>query len=594
MINELFFATLSQTLQAFLPVGVALAWLARLDDRRTAAGLKWGILASLPVTIVATALFRTTSYQARTEAFLAFGAFAIAVYFVATAWDTSESNAQARASRQQTLRTVAAAAAATLLIVRQTMEIGVVLYAAAYEIRAVAPTITVVVGVLTGLAACLALHRAIRSAKTASARAAARTFSILFLAQVFVYGFHEASEAGLLPWSAILHAATEPYGPDSTLAIFVSSALVVLPLGAIGYARMRETIEDTVTATAIGACAVGLVAAIIMVFSGSAESTAKTATPDAAEAASAAGDPAALSSAPHVLFRNTRRGDNYGKLAVAALASPDTVRAVVDMPCARISFAGDNGICLQAESGSSTRFRAVLFDQAFGANGGFELAGSPSRTRVSPDGKVGTTTVFITGQVHGYGGDSFSTKTTLVDMPARRVLVDSLEEFSTFRDGKRFAAPDFNFWGVTFTHDSNAFFASLRSNGRTYLVRGDIAQRRFTVLRENVECPSLSPDNRTIAFKKRVGPQTKAWRIYILDLETMTERPLAQEGRSVDDQIEWVDNTRVLYALSRMGGTADIWDAPIDGSGPARIFMHDAESPIVLRDQPRKPVVTTN
>jgi len=43
-----------------------------------------------------------------------------------------------------------------------------------------------------------------------------------------------------------------------------------------------------------------------------------------------------------------------------------------------------------------------------------------------------------------------------------------------------------------------------------------------------------------------------------------------------------------------MGGTADVWDAPIDGSGPARIFMHDAESPIVLREQPRKPVVTTD
>jgi hypothetical protein len=593
MLNELFFATLSQTLQAFLPVGVALAWLARLADRRTAAGLKWGIVASLPVTIVATALFRTTSHQARTEAFLALGALCIAVYFVVAAWNDRAPDAQARVSDRQTPRTIGAAVAATLLIVRQTMEIGVVVYAAVYEVRAAGPTMTVAIGVLTGVAACLLLNRAIRSANAEPARTAFRIFSILFVGQVFVYGFHEASEAGLLPWSATLHAATEPYGPDSTLAIFVSSALVVLPLGAIAYARMRETIADTVTATAIGACAVGLVAAIVMVFSGSAESTAKTAAPDAA-AVAPAGDPAVLSSAPHVLFRNMRRGDDYGKLGIAALASPDTVRAIVDLPCARVSFAGDNGICLQAESGSSTKFRAVLFDQLFGANGGFELAGSPSRTRVSPDGRVGTTTVFITGQTHGYSSASFSTKTTLVDMTSRRVLVDSLEEFSTWRDGKRFAAPDFNFWGVTFTHDSNAFFASLRTDGQTYLVRGDIAQRRFTVLRENVECPSLSPDNHLIAFKKRVGPQAKAWRIYILDLETMTERPLAQEGRSVDDQIEWVDNTRVLYALSRMGGTADIWDAPIDGSGPARIFMHDAESPIVLRAPARKPVVTTN
>ena len=104
------------------------------------------------------------------------------------------------------------------------------------------------------------------------------------------------------------------------------------------------------------------------------------------------------------------------------------------------------------------------------------------------------------------------------------------------------------------------------------------------MLRDNVECPSISPDNRLIAFKKRVGPRADAWRLAVLELKTMTERLIAAETRAVDDQVEWLDAGHVLYSVP--GGTAsisDVWVAPIDGSGPARIFLPEAESPIVVR-----------
>ena len=118
------------------------------------------------------------------------------------------------------------------------------------------------------------------------------------------------------------------------------------------------------------------------------------------------------------------------------------------------------------------------------------------------------------------------------------------------------------------------FYASLRTQSTTYLVRGDLTLRKLTVLRENVECPSLSPDNRLIAYKKRVGPQPQAWRLYILDLATMAERPVAAETRFIDDQAEWLDDQQVLYGVPRQGtATTDAWVAPIDGPGPARVFL---------------------
>ena len=119
----------------------------------------------------------------------------------------------------------------------------------------------------------------------------------------------------------------------------------------------------------------------------------------------------------------------------------------------------------------------------------------------------------------------------------------------------------------------------------TYLVRGDLALRKLIVLRENVECPSLSPDNRRIAFKKRVGPASAPWRLYVLDVDSLTEHEISTEHRSVDDQIEWLDDRQVLYGVPRPSPSAvsDVWVTPVDGSAEPRMFLPEAESPVVVR-----------
>ena len=146
-------------------------------------------------------------------------------------------------------------------------------------------------------------------------------------------------------------------------------------------------------------------------------------------------------------------------------------------------------------------------------------------------------------------------------------------------------AADFNVWGVTFARDSNTFYATLRTAGTTYLARGDPGLRKLTVLRENVECPSLSPSNRLMAFKKRVGTGSAPWRLHVLDVETLTEHALTAESRSIDDQIEWLDDDRILYGIPRTAPSAvtDVWVAPVDGSAQARVFLAEAESPAIVR-----------
>jgi Tol biopolymer transport system component len=190
---------------------------------------------------------------------------------------------------------------------------------------------------------------------------------------------------------------------------------------------------------------------------------------------------------------------------------------------------------------------------------------------VSPDGRYGAATTFVTG--HSYLDDGFSTITALIDMDSGKVVAE-LEGFDVTRDGRKFKAIDFNFWGVTFTRDGRRFYATLSSAGKMYLVEGDVRTRRARVIHQGVECPSLSPDETRIAYKKRQG---REWRLHVLDLATGRETALA-ETRSVDDQVEWLDNARILYGLQ-----GDVWAVRADGRGRPRIYIRDALSPAVVR-----------
>ena len=53
-------------------------------------------------------------------------------------------------------------------------------------------------------------------------------FLLLFLVQVGIYSFHEFSEAGLLPNSEVLHAATEKFSPDGLYGKWFSPLMISL------------------------------------------------------------------------------------------------------------------------------------------------------------------------------------------------------------------------------------------------------------------------------------------------------------------------------------------------------------------------------
>ena len=190
-----------------------------------------------------------------------------------------------------------------------------------------------------------------------------------------------------------------------------------------------------------------------------------------------------------------------------------------------------------------------------------------------------TWTVFVAGD--SYNGGQFSTRSGILETRTGQLL-GNLESLAITLDGKPYQAADVNFWGVTFAADDNRFYATLSTAGHRYLVEGDLAARAVRTLRDNVECPSLSPDGTRIAFKKRVSDDpAHLWRLSVLDVATMKETPLA-ETRSVDDQAAWRDGSTVLYGLPRDTRHSDVWSVPADGTGAPAVLVPDADSPAVL------------
>jgi len=287
-----------------------------------------------------------------------------------------------------------------------------------------------------------------------------------------------------------------------------------------------------------------------------------------------------LTDPDRMVFRNMAWGPHRDELTTVPASNPAGPRIASGLKCLRFYAGSGTGVCLQAVHGTVTdTYRALILDAHLKETARYDVPGIPSRARVSPTGHFAAWTAFVGGD--SYAGTNFSTRAAIVDTRTGR-LIPSLESFRILKDGHVYHAADVNFWGVTFAADDRTFYATLATKGSTYLVRGDLHTRTVTMIHTNVECPSLSPDGTRIAFKKRVKglPKDAPWHLYVLDLRTLRETPLA-EPRSVDDQVVWRDDHTIVYALPGDYG-ADLYEVAADGTGKARRISTAAVSPAYI------------
>jgi hypothetical protein len=92
-----------------------------------------------------------------------------------------------------------------------------------------------------------------------------------------------------------------------------------------------------------------------------------------------------------------------------------------------------------------------------------------------------------------------------------------------------------------------------------------------------------------LAYKRRVRSADALdvlgrpfeWHIHVMNLSDMEPIPLG-ETRDIDDQVEWLDDSHVLYGYDDpTTGVTSIYAASTDGAAPT-LYAASAESPSVI------------
>lgn len=285
---------------------------------------------------------------------------------------------------------------------------------------------------------------------------------------------------------------------------------------------------------------------------------------------------------PRIVFRDTSPGKDYGHVASVPLSRPSGTRTVTSRVCDRVYATDSYESCLQTNAGVVTTYTATVFDASGGVVKKWGLPGLPSRTRISHDDKLAAFTSFVTGSAYATVG--FSTATDIYSLTDGHDY-GNIEQFTLWIDGKVNTAADRNIWGVTFVPgNDDAFFATAATGGHTYLVRGSLSARTLAAVHETAECPSVSPDGTRVAFKVNVSKTSTAfWNVAVMDLATGTVT-MMPDKRDMDDQVEWLDDSTILYGLPHADtpGDYDVWETAADGSGSPSLLIKHAWSPAVI------------
>jgi high-affinity iron transporter len=257
-----FMITLREGLEAFLIVAISLAYLRKTGRARLVPAIHWGIGLSVLLSIGAAVLFSNASNQALWEGILALTAAVLVATLIVHMWRHGkrlkrdiESHLESSALQLGAKAFVGVFLFTVLMITREGMETALLMGTLIFQNSAVDIIGGAAAGVLCAASIAWLWSRYGHRVNLALFFQVTAVFLSVFVVQLFIYGFHELTEANIFPGSEPLHWATEPFGPDGRYGQFLTYLLVLLPLGWLAFAALfggRKTappIAPTQTAT---------------------------------------------------------------------------------------------------------------------------------------------------------------------------------------------------------------------------------------------------------------------------------------------------------------------------------------------------------
>ena len=235
---QAFIITLREGLEAFLIVAISLAYLRKSGRHELVPAVHWGIGLSILISIGAAFLFQRASNQALWEGVLAIAAAISVASLTVHMWRTArrikgdiEGHLRASTLKSGSAAFLGVFAFTLLMISREGMETALLMGTLLFQVQAVDVISGAVIGTLCAAFVAWLWSRYGHRVNIGLFFQVTAVFLLVFVVQLFIYGFHELTEANIFPYSEPLHWATEPYGPDGRYGQYLTYLLVMLPLG---------------------------------------------------------------------------------------------------------------------------------------------------------------------------------------------------------------------------------------------------------------------------------------------------------------------------------------------------------------------------
>ncbi|MEW5979546.1 MAG: FTR1 family protein [Acidobacteriota bacterium] len=235
---EGFMITLREGMEAFLIVGLCIAYLRKTGRRHLETAVRWGILVSAVVCAAAGVLLYQVAFnQALWEGVLSLVAAVFVGSLTVHMWRTAktikrdiESGLEEASSRNAGKGGWWAVFLFTVLMIsREGIETALLLGSLLFQVATRPILIGAVSGVLAAATMAVLWTRFGHRINLSRFFQVTAIFLFVFVAQLLIYSFHELAEASLFPNSDFWHEATEPYGPDGRYGRFITYSLVLLP-----------------------------------------------------------------------------------------------------------------------------------------------------------------------------------------------------------------------------------------------------------------------------------------------------------------------------------------------------------------------------
>lgn len=247
--------TLRECIEAFLIVAITIAYLRKTGRTALLAPAWWGTVAAVALSIVLGVALAEVAVQPLWEGILAAVAAAMVlgmvIYMLRAAKhlrSTINSKIEMAAQKTGAGASLGVFAFVLLMITREGMETAFIVNALALKTGSLEMIAGAAIGI--GLAAMVAWawSRYGHRVRLDLFFQVTSIFLLLFVAQLFIYSFHELSEANVLPLdNEFWHEATEPYGPEGFYGQLLSAALVLVPMAWLALSALKNRDSSTTT-----------------------------------------------------------------------------------------------------------------------------------------------------------------------------------------------------------------------------------------------------------------------------------------------------------------------------------------------------------